>query len=77
VQRGDGVQSRANADANILAPLSSRYPYSDAIAYGLRWKPTVATTLMIRAIAIVWMSVRFLILYATGGRNRLSLANCR
>ena len=76
VQRGDGVQIRASADANILAPALFAYPNSGAIAYGLRLEPNGSTTVLPPHEAIV-LDERpvYLILYATGIRNRSSLAN--
>src|SRR4029077_10993878 len=78
VQRGDGVQIRANTDANILAPALFAYPDSRAIAYGLRMEPNGSTTVLLSREAIV-LDERpvYLILYATGLRNRSSLASAR
>jgi len=78
VQRSDGVQIRANADANILAPALFAYPDSGPIAYGLRMEPNGSTTVLLPHQAIV-LDERpvYLVLYATGIRNRLSLANAQ
>ena len=78
VQRGDGVQIRANADANILAPALFAFEDNTAAAYALRLEPNgQQTVLSVRGTILLDDRPVYLIAYATGIRNRSSLANAR
>ena len=76
VQRSDGVEIRANADASILAPALFTYEDNRAMEYALRIEPDgQQTVLSARETIVLDDRPVYLVLYATGIRNRSSVAN--
>jgi uncharacterized protein (TIGR03437 family) len=76
VQRGDDHQIRASADARVVAPALFAYEDNLALAYALRVEPDGRqTVLSVREPIVLDDQPVYLVLYATGIRNRSSIAN--